>query len=71
MDYKTISNIIDADKEKRRQYDIILYGVDENEDFKTEDEKRHFLNRLMRPPVSWNFFEENLIKTPHVLRPEA
>lgn len=72
MDQKAVNNIINEHKEKRRQYDIILHGVPEDQDFKGEDDTRNFLNRLMRPPMSWNFFEEDgSIKTPHVLRADA
>ncbi len=37
---------------------------------KIEDKNRSFLNK-MRPPLVWNFFEEDDSKTPHLLRADA
>jgi hypothetical protein len=72
MDHKAINSEIHSDLAKRREYSIVLKKTENEEDaFKLQDENRNFLNRLMRPPISWNFFEDGVVKTPHVLRAEA
>jgi len=66
-----IQTIIGEDKERREEYNKILNEVDPTV-FKEEDERRNFLNSLMRPPLAWNFFEDDdTVKTPHVLRSDA
>jgi hypothetical protein len=57
MTKKSIQVKITEHKEHREEVDKVLNSAEETV-FKLNDERRDFLNSLMRPPVSWNFFVE-------------
>ena len=63
-----MKKIIEQDQHGRRARQKNK-SKDHEEEEKTYDKKRTFLN-MMRPPYYWNFFEDEN-KTPHVLRPDA
>lgn len=63
---KEVQKIIDDDLDYRRS---MTEDLDE-EAIKVQDSRRQFLNKMMRPPHVWNFFEDEN-PTPHVLRADA
>jgi len=71
MTKKNIQAKITEHKEHREEVEKVLNSAEETV-FKVNDERRDFLNSLMRPPVSWNFFvEDEAMQAPHVLRADA
>lgn len=65
-----IKKIIDQDLHGKRSKKKNR-NKEEEEEEKLEDKRRDFLNN-MRPPNVWNFFEDSeIVKTPHLLRPDA